>query len=172
MKKSAIFGVVAAVLGLAIAGTYLLPETVTLERRAIVKLAPNAVIALAASNSGYQQFNPYKDSDPALKITTFGPVAGIGSGFNFDGKEGAGSQIVVEVATDKVGYQIDMGAMGRPTQAITARPHQDGAEVTWSLSMSLGNNPLMRVMGLAMDAMMGPTLEAGLTKLNNIDEAF
>jgi hypothetical protein len=171
MKKSVIFGVVAAVLGLAVAGTYLLPETVTLERRAIVKLAPDVVITLAASNSGYQQFNPYKDSDPALKITAFGPAAGIGSGFKFDGKEGTGSQTVVEVAADKVGYQIDMGAMGRPTQAISAQPHKDGAEVTWRLSMSLGNNPLMRVMGLAMDGMMGPTLEAGLAKLTNIGEA-
>jgi hypothetical protein len=172
MKKSVILGGVVAVLGLGVASTFLLPETVTLERRAVVKLAPNEVIALAASNAGYQKFNPYKDSDPALKITTFGPAAGIGSGFTFDGKEGAGSQTVVEVAAHKVGYQIDMGAMGRPTQAIIVAPHKDGAQVTWTMSMSLGNNPLMRVMGLAMDGMVGPTLDAGLVKLNKIGEAI
>jgi Polyketide cyclase / dehydrase and lipid transport len=168
MKKSAIFGVVAAVLGLAIASTYLLPETVTLERRAIVKLAPDQVLALAASNSGYQKFNPYKNTDPDLKITPFGPVTGIGSGFQFDGKEGKGSTTVVGVSQTQVSYQIDLGDIGRPTQAITVTPHSQGSEVTWTFAMELGDNPVMRVMGLAMDGMIGPTLDAGLANIGKI----
>jgi Polyketide cyclase / dehydrase and lipid transport len=166
MKKSVIFGSVMTAFGLAIAGTFLLPETVTLERRAIVKLAPEAVLALAGSGAGYQQFNPYKNTDPSLKITTFGPHAGIGSGFKFDGKEGKGSQTIVAISPSKVSYLIDLGPMGRPTQAIAVAPHSQGSEVTWSMSMELGANPAMRVMGLVMDGMMGPILETGLANLN------
>ena len=47
MKKSIIFRGMLVAFGLVIAGTYLLPETVTLERRAIVTLPPDAIIPLA-----------------------------------------------------------------------------------------------------------------------------
>jgi Polyketide cyclase / dehydrase and lipid transport len=171
MKKSVIFASVVGILGVATAATFTLPQTVTLERRAVVAMAPDAVLALAASNQGYQKFNPYKNTDAGLKVAMFGPAAGIGSGFSFNGKDGQGSQTVVEVAAHKVGYQIDMGAMGRPTQAIIARPHARGSEVTWSMSMDMGNNPLMRVMGLAMDGMMGSVLETGLANFNKISKS-
>ncbi|MEL6640425.1 MAG: polyketide cyclase, partial [Pseudomonadota bacterium] len=38
-----------------------LPRHVNIERTAVINAAPSAVIELAASNTGYQAFNPYKD---------------------------------------------------------------------------------------------------------------
>lgn len=166
MRKRIIVGAVAIVLGLGVASTFLLPDSVQLERRAIVAAAPQAVLALAASNEGYQRFNPYKNTDPSLQITHFGPQSGIGSGFKFVGKEGQGSQTVVDLTNTRVGYQIDMGSMGKPTQSITARAHPKGSEVVWTMELELGANPVMRVFGLAMDGMIGPTLETGLSNLN------
>jgi hypothetical protein len=166
MEKRNIFFAVAAVLGLCVASTFLLPDTVQLERSAIVEAAPQAVLGLAASNEGYQRFNPYKNTDPSLQITHFGPQSGVGSGFEFVGKEGQGKQTVISQTYTRVGYEIDMGSMGKPTQSITARAHPKGSEVVWTMEMELGANPVMRVFGLAMDGMIGPTLETGLSNLN------
>ena len=68
--------------------TQALPRHVSIERTATINAAPEAVIELAASNTGYQAFNPYKDLDPNLTVEMFGPASGVGSGFSFESKVG------------------------------------------------------------------------------------
>ncbi|WP_300062615.1 SRPBCC family protein [uncultured Roseobacter sp.] len=147
------------------AATLALPRHVSVERSAVLQATPEAVLALAASNGGYQTFNPYKTRDPELKIELFGPEAGVGSGFHFDGKEGKGQQTVAGVTDDTVRYAIDLGAMGQPKQAIHAVPSETGTQVTWRIESDMGVNPAFRVFGLFMERMMGPTLELGLENL-------
>lgn len=152
-------------IALTTAGALLLPRHVHVKRQATLDAAPSAVLALASSNEGYQRFNPYRSTDPALKIAPFGPVSGVGSGFAFEGKDGKGKQTVAAVGPDSVRYDIDMGAMGQPRQAITAVPDGGGSRVTWTMDMDLGFNPLARVFGLFMDRMVGKTFEKGLDNL-------
>lgn len=147
------------------AGTLLLPRHIHVERQAEVGADPATVLALAASNEGYQHFNPYLSADPALKISHFGPQTGVGSGFDFDGKDSTGRQTVAEVTAQAVRYDIDLGAMGQPTQTIKAAPTAQGSDVIWSMDMDLGFNPMARVFGLFMDGMIGKTFEQGLTNL-------
>ena len=165
MKTIAIIGVV---LGGAIASGFLAPDHVVIQRAIQTSATPAAVLQLASSGSAYQSFNPYKASDPDLKITLQGPASGIGSGFAFDGKEGKGIQTITAVTPNRVDYLINIEGMGSPTQAITTKSIVQGTHVEWSMRMEFGNNPLMRLMGLAMPAMMGPTLEQGLSNLKNI----
>lgn len=155
----------AGVIVLAAAGTLLLPRQVHVSRQATLSAPPEAVLKLAASNDGYQQFNPYLTADPQLKITDFGPNTGVGSGFRFDGKEGKGSQTVSAITATSVRYDIDLGAMGQPKQEISAVTSAGGTLVTWSMDMDLGINPVARVFGLFMDGMIGKTFEQGLDNL-------
>jgi len=148
------------------AATFLLPRHIVVGRTARVAASPAQVIALAASTAGYQRFNPYQESEPNLKIVPFGPEAGVGSGFRFEGKDSTGSQTVHAVQDNAVEYIIDLGAMGQPHQRIEAQVVDTGSIVTWTLHADLGNNPIARVMGLMMDRFMGPTLDTGLKKLN------
>lgn len=148
------------------AGTLVfLPRDVTVTRTGLVPATPQAIVALAASHTGYQRFNPYLSTDPDLKIETFGPASGVGSGFHFDGKEGKGKQTVAIVQDSAVQYDIDLGPMGRPTQKISATAQGDQSEVTWHMHADMGLNPVARVMGLFMDRMVGPTFERGLQNM-------
>lgn len=154
--------------GLAVlaAGTLLfLPREVTVTRSGVVPAQPQQIVALAASNTGYQRFNPYLSSDPDLRIEPFGPESGVGSGFRFYGRDGKGQQTVARVEGEAVHYAIDLGAMGQPTQSISAVQQGDTSEVTWAMHADLGLNPIGRVMGLFMDRMVGPTFERGLQNM-------
>ena len=149
------------------AGTMLLPRHVHVERQALLKnTEPQTIIELAASNQGYQTFNPYKRADPDLKITQFGPRSGIGSGFHFDGKDGKGRQTVAEVTSTSVRYEIDLGSKGQPTQMIQTKNTEQGVIVTWTMDADLGFNPIARIFGLFMDGMIGKSLDEGLANLN------
>ncbi len=160
--------IAAGVLAATTAGTYLLPRTIEVERTAIIDAEPHEIIALASSTAGYQRFNPYAEADPNLKITPFGPEAGVGSGFAFEGKDGKGTQTVAEVTENRIVYHIDMGAMGKPVQTMGLRRVAGGTEVTWSVQADMGMNPVFRVFGLFMDGMMGATFDRGLATLAKV----
>ena len=166
VKKIAAYSV-CGVAALAVA-TLALPRHVSIERSTVVDAAPEAVIELAASNTGYQAFNPYKDLDPGLKVEMFGPATGVGSGFSFESKDGAGQQIVASVTSDQVTFDLDLGPLGQPTQAISAVAVDGATEVTWTMDMDLGMNPVFRVMGLFMDGMIGPNFELGLANIAEV----
>lgn len=165
MELMTILKIAGGAVAVAVTATFLLPRTVEVTRSAVLPVEPDAVLALATSTSGFQRFNPYRDSDPDLKITPFGPEAGIGAGFAFDGKGGKGTQTIEAITDTSVTYAIDMGAMGKPTQWITAKPAEGGTEVTWRVESDMGLNPVFRVFGLFMDGMMGPVFEQGLANL-------
>ncbi|MEM9584883.1 MAG: SRPBCC family protein [Pseudomonadota bacterium] len=148
--------------------TLALPRHVNIERSAMINAAPEAVIEMAASNSGYQVFNPYKDLDPELQVEMFGPASGIGSGFTFKSKDGAGRQTVASVSAEQVTFELDLGPLGQPTQAISAVAVDGATEVTWTMDMDLGMNPVFRVMGLFMDGMIGPNFELGLANIADV----
>jgi hypothetical protein len=165
MSLSQVLTIGASALGLIALGTMLLPRRVNVVRKTRIKASPREILALAASNQGYQSFNPYKNSDDALKIETFGPSSGVGSGFHFEGKDGKGSQTVAAVATDRVDYAIDLGPMGKPQQSIKATPCEEGSEVVWTMQADLGMNPIARIFGLFMDRMVGKVFETGFANL-------
>jgi len=158
----------AAALTIATAATFALPRHVTIERSAMMDAAPDAVIELAASNSGYQSFNPYRDLDPNLQVELFGPSSGVGSGFSFESKDGAGLQTVAAVEPGRVTFDLDLGPLGQPTQAISAMTVDGTTEVTWTMDMDLGMNPVFRVMGLFMDGMIGSNFELGLANIADV----
>jgi hypothetical protein len=168
MTLTTILAAGAATLALATAATYLLPRHVTVERSALVDASPEAVLALASTTEGFQRFNPYITADPDLTIEPFGPEAGVGAGFRFEGRDGTGTQTISNITADRVTYAIDLGSMGQPTQHITARPEGNQTRVTWTVESDMGLNPVFRVFGLFMDRMLGGTYESGLANIARV----
>ncbi|MBL4784225.1 MAG: SRPBCC family protein [Cohaesibacteraceae bacterium] len=156
-------GAIAAI----VLATQLLPSTLRIEKSAIIKADAASIYPLLSSNAGFQTFNPYKDTDPDLKIALSGPATGVGSSFSFEGKEGKGTQTITSLTSNKsVTMLIDLGFQGQPVQTLQLHPTGDGTRVSWVLDMDFGRNPIGRVMGLFLDGMMGPTLERGLGNLS------
>ena len=157
--------IIAAIIAATALVALLLPRKVVVTRCADVALSPEDVIARVASTEGFQMFNPYCTTDPDLQITPFGPAAGVGSGFEFTGKEGKGTQTVTDVTATSVTHLIDLGAMGKPVQTIEAKATDNGARVIWSVTSDMGFNPVFRIFGLFMDRMLGKTYELGLKNM-------
>lgn len=148
---------------------FTLPARVHIERSSLVSAAPEQVFATLSSSRGFDQINPFRDADPSLKVAFEGPEAGVGAGFAFAGKDGAGRQTVTALEPNRrVVMQLDLGAMGRPVQSFALEPTDGGVKVTWSLDAEFGLNPVQRVAGLFMDGMLGPVYERGLANLRRL----
>ncbi len=162
----------AATLGLIIAGTFLLPSSVTVERTKVIAAEDAKLFALISGNENFQTFNPYKDTDPKLAITLSGPANGIGSAFAFKGVEGEGTQTITAVEPNRsVTMQIELGAMGKPIQNFQLAPVNGGTEVKWRVTSDFGYNPAGRVFVLFMDGMLGPIYERGLNNLEKVSRS-
>lgn len=168
MTIKKIASITAGVATLAVAATFLAPREVTIERSMATDAPVETILEFAAGNASYQAFNPFKDSDPNLQIDLFGPASGVGSGFHFDSKDGAGTIVIEQVSADAVHYQLDLGPMGAPTQTISVAQGANGNTITWQMEMDMGLNPIARVMGLFMDGMVGPSFEKGLQNLSAV----
>ena len=149
-----------------VGATLLLPETVVVERKQVIKAQQEKIFALLDSAAGFQRFNPYKEADPKLEIALGGPDRGIGSSLSFDGTDGKGVQTIVDITPNsRVKMEIDLGAMGKPVQEFELTPVDGGTEVVWRVTSGFGFNPVGRVFGLFMDGMLGPIQERGLEKM-------
>ncbi len=166
MSLTTTIAIGAAVCCAATASTLFLPRAQTVERKTIVKAAASDVYNLLTSARRYQSFNPYKDTDPALKIEFFGPEEGMGSGFRFEGKEGKGSQTIVALDPNRsVTVEIDLGPMGKPETTFSLQEIEAGTEVTWSTTSDFGYSPVGRIAGLFLEKMLGKTYERGLENM-------
>lgn len=152
------------VLASAGASTFLAPRNVHIERKTKADVVPADVVRFASSNALYQEFNPFKDSDPNLQVELFGPEAGVGSGFHFKSKDGNGTCTITDVTATSVTYQLDLGPMGKPVQKISVR----GDTLVWEMDLDMGNNPIGRIMGLFMNRIVGPSFEKGLANLAQV----
>ncbi|WP_068119388.1 SRPBCC family protein [Tropicimonas marinistellae] len=148
---------------------YLLPREITVERDIVVEAPPEAVFPYVNSLKEMQAWNPWLDRDPDVQLTFDGPDAGVGARMSWQSEQrdvGSGSQEIVEsVENERVISALDFGDMGTASASLSLSAEGNGTRVTWGLVSDMGNNPVMRWMGLAMDGMVGGDYEAGLTKL-------
>lgn len=154
------------ILAAIIAIPFALPASKTVERTATISADQQTLYAMIASPKDYQKFNPYRDTDPNLKIEFLDTEQGIGAGFSFNGKEGKGTQTITALEENtKVTMLIDLGPMGKPVQTFTLSPTESGTRVVWSTKSEFGMNPIGRVFGLFLDNMLGETYERGLKNM-------
>ena len=60
------FAIGGALLGATLLAPFALPRACRVERSLVVQAPADALYALAASNEGYQRFNPFRTRDPEL----------------------------------------------------------------------------------------------------------
>ena len=168
-----ILGSLLVVLVLAVAGAYLLPQTVHVQRSVVVARPAAAVFPYLNSFHRAQEWSPWATLDPNAKMTYSGPVEGVGAELAWAGNDqvGHGSERIIESDPDRrVAVELDFGGQGRATSAFTLAPDGARTRVTWSVDMDVGNSPVGRYMGLYLSRAIGADYERGLVALRTVAE--
>ena len=172
LKK--LLGALLVVVIVLVGGAYLLPREVHVQRSTVIDRPAAAVFPLVNSLHRFNEWSPWRQLDPNVKITFSGPDSGVGSTMAWTGnsKVGRGTQVITESVPDqRVSSDIDFGDMGGGKAAWAVTAEGPATEVVWSLDVDLGNNPIGRYMGLFMDKTVGPDYERGLKSLKTLAEA-
>lgn len=171
-----IIGVIVAIVIIAVAVAYLLPQKVQVARATDIAAPPSLVFPLVADLRQNGKWSPWLGIDPNIKVTFSGPEVGKDQKMNWESDHpnvGKGSQTIVAYEPEsRVVTALDFGAAGQATATTTVHAAgEGGSRVTWGFETDLGMNPVARYFGLALEGMIAPDFERGLSKLKEVAES-
>lgn len=109
---------------------------------------------------------------PEMTHTFEGPKSGKDARMSWtDPKNGNGSLVITSSDPARgITYDLLFEGFGKCEGSIAFETLGYRVKVTMATKGDLGNNPIARCLGLLMDGLMGPDLEAGLGKLEELVE--
>jgi carbon monoxide dehydrogenase subunit G len=157
-----------------VAGSFLLPSSVTVTRSIDIAAPPEKIFALVGDLRHLNEFSPWADMDPATKYVFEGPETGVGQKMSWssdNAEVGSGSQIItLHEPPRRVTSDIEFGQMGNATATWDLEPIATGTRVTWGFHTEL-DSIVKRWFGLMFDRWIGTDYEKGLQRLKAAAEA-
>lgn len=154
---------------------FALPQQVAVARSTVINAPEGDIFPFLNNPRNFNKWSPWAAKDPNTKYEFSGPEAGIGAKMSWKSDSpdvGQGSQEIIEIEPNaSVKIALDFGEMGPATASYVLRPSGAGTEVQWHFETDMGNNPLMRWMGLMLDRWVGKDYEAGLKRLKTLVES-
>lgn len=153
------------------------PEDYLIKRDILIKSSPEVIFAYLVNAKNADQWMPWKETDPQVKMSYSGPDEGVGSTSSWEspGQMGTGKAEVYEVLPNRsVKTKISYSKPMQMTQdsEFTITPQGDSTLMTWSVS---GKQPffarlMCTLMFMNMDKYVGGMFEKGLIQLKTITE--
>lgn len=174
MLKNTLLTLLALVLIALVVGL-LLPAKVRVARSVTINRPASLVFASINSFQLFPRWSPWQDLDPHMQQSTEGPRDGVGAKLVWSGNDrvGRGSQTITAfIPNQSVDSDLDFGGMGVAKSKITLTSAGNFTQVTWTLTMDMGKNPIAHYVGLNMDRMIGPDFARGLGKLKTLIEGM
>lgn len=149
---------------------YLLPETHVVQRSRDIAAPPAQVWPWLAEPRRWSRWSPWMASDESAFAQAQGPASGVGAQWRWDSTTQGRGLARVEVAqpASQLVYLLVFEDLGfQATGRFDLQPSAGGTTVQWRIELHAGWNPLLRWFGLGLDALVGPDLDKGLSRLSH-----
>ncbi len=169
-----ILGGLVVVLVALIGAAYLFPRIVHIERTIVIDRPAASVYPYVNSLRRANEWSPWAEYDPNVKISYSGYEQGVGAKMSWAGnkKVGSGSQEITQsILNRKVASELKFGEQGPAKSSLTLTTTEHGTKVVWTLDIDIGNNPIARYVGLSLDSKVGADYDRGLAKLKALVES-
>jgi hypothetical protein len=154
---------------------FMLPSEWRMERSIVINATPDRIYPYVANfQTGWPQWSAWDIEYSDSVYTSSGAQEGVGAIRSWtSAKMGNGFQEIVKANPQEgITFELTMTSYGtKMLGTITFTPVEGGTLVHWSDVGQMGNNPVMRWMGLFMDRMMGKMLEDSLANLKQVAES-
>ncbi|MEO1448496.1 MAG: SRPBCC family protein [Bacteroidota bacterium] len=166
--------IIAAVIGLAVAGILLFTDrVVTVQRTAEINAPAEVVFGQVNDFRNWEQWSPWAKMDPDMKIEYFGET-GPGHSYTWTSENpqvGNGKLAIEESKPfESIKTKLSFDGQGDGQGAWAFKEEGGKTAVSWSMTMDMGSNPIGRVFGAMLDGQVGPMFEQGLGDLKTVAE--
>jgi uncharacterized protein YndB with AHSA1/START domain len=158
-----------------VAIAFALPRKYQVVRSMDIAASPDKVFEQINDPRKWANWTVWNQRDPAMKMNYSGAPSGAGAKWVWQSKsEGNGEMEFTRSEAPKLlAYKLyfpDFDSRSGGQLVLEPTGTGNSTRLTWSNSGELGNNPMMRWMGLAMDKMVGSDFDAGLKNLKALVE--
>ncbi len=161
--------------GLLVLATFGRSSTFTVEKKQLVKAAPELVFPLVNDLHRWPEWSPWESYDPQVKHAFGGSAFGVGATHTWSGTDaiGEGTMSITEsTPPSKVSLSVTFARpKSEPAElSFTLTPGPFGTEVVWRYTghHTLGEKIAARV--VSPEGIMSPALELGLSNLKRLAE--
>lgn len=173
MKKVlyVIIGLVVIYLILCLVG----PKDATVTRSINITASTDVVKAKMADLKFFQeQWSPWSERDPQMKVTYLGEMGQPGYGYSWTGNDevGTGTLQITGISGDSLLQKLTFEGMGDSKTYFVVNGTEAGTNVTWGIQMDFSFMTRAMMLFMNMDKMMGADFESGLSKLKKAIESL
>ncbi len=173
MKKAVriLIWVAAVIILLLLIGAFL-PGSASITRTIAIKAPASTVYGVITDLTTYDAWMPWNQIDPDMK-KEFGPVTkGKGAWYSWTSEHWQVGEGKLEISALTPNQSVTTDLTFGDSEDInkanwTLEQGKDGSQITWTMNMILGRNPVNRWFGLFAESMMGPSFEKGLSQLKH-----
>lgn len=162
-----LFYIIAAVAIIIVGGSFLLPAQAVVTRSIEIAAPPEKVFAIVGDLRRVNEYSPWAELDPNMKVTHEGPETGVGQKMSWTSDNadvGNGTQTVIAYEPPRhVASELDFG-MIRALATWDLAPSGAGTTATWGFKADLDGIPA-KWFGLMFDRWIGGDYEKGLARL-------
>jgi effector-binding domain-containing protein/uncharacterized protein YndB with AHSA1/START domain len=126
--------ILAGLIGLFAIGGLIAPREVSLSRSTIIEAPQEMVFNTVNDLKTWESWSPWKEMDPAMKVTMGDPSVGTGAFYSWTGENsGEGRmEITSSSAPEELTTHVDFKGQGGADAAWTFKPVDGGTETTWA----------------------------------------
>jgi Polyketide cyclase / dehydrase and lipid transport len=151
------------------------PDSFRVERSIDIKASPAKIFPYVNDLRKGPEWSPWEKTDPQMKRTYNGPVAGKGAGYAWDGNKEAGKgkmTITESVENQKVivALHFDEPMVGDNVVEYILTPKGDQTNVKWAMGGPMPFISKVICIFMDMDKMIGGQFEKGLQSLKTVAE--
>ncbi len=149
------------------------PDSYRVERSANIEAPADVVFAHAADLRKFNEWSPWSEFDPNMKMTYSEKTSGVGASYEWQGNDQVGhGKMTITESQAPTSYKIDLEFFapmnGTAIGGMDIEPNGDSSKITWWVE---GKNDFgAKAFGLVMDMdkMIGDTYAKGLANLNEV----
>lgn len=171
MKK--FITVIAALIAIIVIAMFAIGKQYHFETSRVIQASPAEVWTHMSSMQAFNQWNPFMDLDPDVKVEYSGTPGAVGDQYCWEGNRDAGKGCHVVTAmvpnqqqSTKMMFEVPFES--EATSDLVLTPEGNGTKVTWSMDCEL-DYPF-NLMGIFMDKEMEKSYGSGLEKLKVLSE--
>jgi len=163
LKK--ILGILLLLIIVALVAALFLPKDIHVERTATIDAPPAAVFNQVNQLKNWEKWSPWFKMDPDMVVSYNGNSAGKGASYSWEGPEtGTGTLTITDSKPfNSISTALDFGDQGTGYGSWSFVDKGNQTEVTWGMDTNIPWP--FNLMGLRMDASLGPQFEEGLANL-------
>lgn len=155
--------------------SFFLPSKVYVERSMVMNAPSSVIFEQINTLKNWENWSPWHKIDSNMGLSYEGPESGVGASYSWtsENKNVGNGKLTISGSwpNDSILTDLEFTGQDKAISGYYLKEVEGGTELTISMKMDMGSNPIYKYFGLLMDKYIGDDYMKALTNLKAIVES-